>query len=297
MKKLLVFILVLSFQNAYSQNHEITGGIGYSYYFGDLNTKHSAQAVALVGDFMDVNNFKMSYSLGYRYNFKNRFSIGLNFYHLYISGYDSDNSDAADALPRKRRNLSFQSAVNEGFVDFRIEPFRTEKRWAKDKALLSPYLGAGIGLMSFNPKTFTSSGEEVELQPLGTEGQGLAGYGDKYSRLQPVVPISLGLKFIPKSRIFAISVDMNYNHTFTDYLDDVSTTYANPADFQNAYQISDPAKYALVTELSDRRPPEFVNSPDIRGNKDNNDYFFTGQIKFSYFIGSSSNVFYKCCDF
>lgn len=285
----------------YAQFQEINAGVGYAYYYGDLNvTKSSSSAFSLFSEGVNTKNFKMSYSLGYRYNFKNYFSVGLNFYHLYLCGYDSDNdatnNPADGAYQRRFRNLSFHTAVNEGFVDFRFEPLRTDKRWSKKSLHVSPYVGGGIGFFKFNPKTMYN-GQEIELQPLGTEGQGLAGYGQKYSLFQMVVPISAGVKITPSNRRYSISLDFNYNFTFTDYLDDVSTVYAKQSDFQAAYQTADPSKYALVSALADRSAAK--NAPgDKRGGSQNDDFFLTGQIKFSYYLSNTSkDSYYKCCSF
>lgn len=300
MKKTILLFLILTTNLSYGQFQEITGGVGFSYYFGDLNIRNTDNALALFGDFFDTKNFRMSYSLGYRYNFQNYLSLGLNYYHMYLSGYDSDNKatgPADGAFARKLRNLSFHTAVNEAFIDLRFEPFRTERKWDKNKVHISPYIGAGFGFFAFNPKSINKAGKEVELQPLGTEGQGIAGYGQKYSLMQLVVPVNLGIRVTPKSRKYSLSLDFNYNHTFTDYLDDVSTSYANPKDLSNAYQVANPSLYTLVKEMNDRRP--LANQqPDQRGNKNDNDFFMTGQIKFSYFIFNNSvNTYYKCCEF
>lgn len=301
MKKNLLIIFVISSLNGFSQFQELSGGVGFSYYYGDLNIYHSTRGVALVADFFDSKNMKMSYSLGYRYNLQNYLSVGLNFYHMYLSGYDSDNkaSGPSDgAYARKVRNLSFHSAVNEAFIDFRFEPLRTEKKWGKNKMHFSPYVGAGIGFFTFNPKAFNNVGKEIELQPLGTEGQGVAGYGSKYNLFQMVIPINAGIRITPKSRRYSISLDFNYNHTFTDYLDDVSTTYAKPIDIQNAYQTANPTLYNSFLEMSDRRSGIYYQTPDKRGNSKDNDFFMTGQVKFSYFLFNNSvNTYYKCCEF
>lgn len=300
MTKFLFFICVFTNLSAFSQFQELTGGAGFSYYYGDLNLKNSDNLASLMTDFFELENTKMSYSLGYRYNFYNYLSVGLNYYHLYLSGYDSDNkaSGPADgAFARKVRNLSFHTAVNEAFVDFRFEPLRTEKKWGKNKIHFSPYIGAGIGFFTFNPKAFNNAGKEVELQPLGTEGQGVAGYGSKYSLFQMVIPVNVGIRISPKSRHYSISLDFNYNHTFTDYLDDVSTTYANPVDMKNAYQ-TNPSLYNTFLEMSDRRPSGYYQTEDKRGNSKYNDFFMTGQVKFSYFIFNNSvKTHYKCCEF
>jgi len=300
MKKCLIIILTIVVNQLSSQIQEITGGIGFSVYHGDLSTSNASTVGGVVEDFFKSKNTKMSYSLAYRYNFPSYFSLGINYYHLYLSGYDSDNPKVGEneaGYGRLVRNLSFHTAVNELYIDARFEPLRTAKKWGKSKLHISPYLGTGIGLFSFNPKAFTKNGTEVELQPLGTEGQGLSGYAEKYSRLQVVIPVNIGVRVTPKSRLYSLSLDLSYNHTFTDYLDDVSTVYPNYLDYKNAYQIADPTKYSLVTELSDRGLIQHAVG-EQRGGSKYKDFFVTGQIKFSYYIfNKAAKTYYKCCDF
>jgi len=295
-KMALLFILIFTVCiEGFSQNFEISAGIGYAYYYGDLNTKNLGNSpVAFLGEGLNTKNFKLSLSMGARYCFPSIFSIGLNYYHMQLAGADSDNNatdPSSDAWGRQLRNLSFYTAINAGFLDLQLEPFRTKKKWNSGKLLISPYLGGGIGFFQFNPKTMLG-GMEVELQPLGTEGQGLPGYNQKYRLVEIMIPINAGLKVYFPSRKLAIALDFNYNHTFTDYIDDVSTVYPNPVDFQNAYQTTEPTKYNLVTALSDRGLVQHAVG-EQRGGQ-NYDFFLTGQLKFSYIIGNIGNRYYSC---
>jgi hypothetical protein len=61
----------------------------------------------------------------------------------------------------------------------------------------------------------------VDLQPLGTEGQGLDGYDDKYNQLIAAIPLGLGLRFWLGDRI-SLLIEGSTRLLFTDYLDDVS---------------------------------------------------------------------------
>lgn len=294
MRKSALLLLWIISGGLYSQSQELNLGLGFAYYYGDLNTSNLENSpLTLFGESLDMKNFKLSYSLAYRYNFKNRFSLGVNFYHLYLSGYDSDNlttSPSDVSYYRKIRNLSFHTAVNQCFVDLRVEPFRTEKKWLSKKMLLSPYVGAGIGFFQFNPKAIYN-GQEVELQPLGTEGQGLPGYASKYRLVELAIPVNMGLKVYFPSRRVALALDFAYNHTFTDYIDDVSTVYPDPVDFQTAYA-ADPVKYNLAIALAD---PGLIQHAvgEIRGHE-NKDFFLTGQLKFIFVIPNLSSNYYGC---
>jgi len=82
----------------------------------------------------------------------------------------------------------------------------------------------GAGVLKFDPRT-EYNGNTVKLQPLGTEGQGIDGYNEKYKLSTLALPIGGGVKFrISDSWIG--SIEMIGRATFTDYLDDVSTSYA-----------------------------------------------------------------------
>jgi hypothetical protein len=74
----------------------------------------------------------------------------------------------------------------------------------------------GVGLLYFNPKA-ELNGTWHALQPLQTEGV-------EYSRITPVIPFGLGVrfKFGPNMNI---AIEGGYRKIFTDYLDDVSTVY------------------------------------------------------------------------
>lgn len=298
MKKIIFLIAVVICFNVNAQFQEIVGGVGYANYLGDLNSKNT------IAQQINFNDFKLSLSLGYRYNFQKMFSIGLNFYHMNVAGYDSENTDVVGynaAFYRKNRNLSFHSIINQGFLDFRIEPFRTQKSWTSGKIHISPYFGAGVGFFKFNPKTMYN-GQEYELQPLGTEGQGLPGYQAPYNLFQIGIPLSFGIKITDKNRKFGVALDFTQTITFTDYIDDVSSYYVNPAVVNANY---DPAKAALVNALGNRNTfpagfTEVTYYDQKRGNSDYNDYFMTGQVKFSYYFqtgSGSSNAYYKCCGF
>jgi hypothetical protein len=298
-KNITVFILaILSCGIANAQNFEVSAGAGYSYYYGDLNTKNLGNSpLTFLGEGLNTKNFKLSLSLGARYYLPKIVSIGLSFYHMNLAGADSDNNTtdpASDAWGRQLRNLSFHTAVNAGFLDLQLEPFRNKKNWAKKKLLISPYLGGGIGFFQFNPKTMIGA-NEIELQPLGTEGQGLPGYSQKYRLVDVMIPVNAGLKLYFPSRKVSVALDFNYNHTFTDYIDDVSTVFPNPADFQSAYQVLEPAKYNLVKALSDRGLIQHAVG-EKRGSQ-NYDFFLTGQLKFGFIIGGVAGRYYECSSF
>jgi len=170
---------------------------------------------------------------------------------------------------------------------------RNDFRWNEDNWFISPYIGAGIGVFTFNPKTFYK-GQEVELQPLGTEGQGLPGGKAKYGLTQMNMPLTLGVKFYNPARTFSVALDATYRYTYTDYLDDVSSVYTDPSGF-GLYPVS---QAALANALHDRA---YENFPGVvygpgqqRGNTKDNDTYMSLQVKFSYYFLGGIRKVYNC---
>ncbi len=86
----------------------------------------------------------------------------------------------------------------------------------------------------------------VYLKPLSTEGEGLPGYPDRkpYSLTQLAIPFGGGVKFAITND-WHIGLEVGLRKLFTDYLDDVSSTYADPNDLLTA-------KGQLAVDLSYR---------------------------------------------
>ena len=55
----------------------------------------------------------------------------------------------------------------------------------------------------------------------------------KHSNYQVCIPLGAGVKFL-LTRHYSIGVECSYRKTFTDYLDDVSTTYFDPNAIRKA---------------------------------------------------------------
>ncbi|MFK7931995.1 MAG: DUF6089 family protein, partial [Saprospiraceae bacterium] len=123
-----------------------------------------------------------------RYNVNDFVAARINLAYAKISG-DDENIDTAI----RERNLNFESTILEGglIAEFNIlgyQPYALQR-------VFSPYIFAGIVGYRFNPRT-EFGGEMVDLQPLGTEGQGLEAYPDRdfYKLIQHAVPLGGGVK-------------------------------------------------------------------------------------------------------
>lgn len=154
-------------------------------------------------------------------------------------------------------------------------PFRPHKR----QGAVAAYLGAGVAVFSFNPMTKYNN-EWIALQPLGTEGQGQAGYKAPYALVQAAIPVQVGFKYAISKHLH-LSLECVYHFTFTDYLDDVSGLYVDPAILEQ--------NNTLSPQLANRTP-EYTGFPadhltgTRRGNANNNDTYWTILLRLSVAI-------------
>lgn len=211
MKKLLLSFLVLIFSlSAKSQTHEIGPFLGMSYYMGDLvNTRMFSTP-------------GYNFGVNYRYNMNSRFAIKFAVHYGQISGDSKYNKKSL-----QYKNLSFHSSL----LDFEggLEINFLEYMPGSTKHRFTPYIFGGLAVFRFNPKAYYQ-GEEYELQGLGTEGQGLTAYPDMqaYKLTSFAIPFGFGFKFNISKRV-SLGLEWGMRKTFTDYLDDVSTRYPDPA--------------------------------------------------------------------
>lgn len=201
-----------------AQRSEIGFGVGGSFYMGDINPKKIFYKTQWAG------------SLFYRYNINTRMALRFGLSYGRIMGADSDFGNL--------RNLNFRNDLWEVSALWEVNflDFFTGSRQHR----LAPYLVLGAGMAMSDPygaypDAETGSSRWVALRPLRTEGQGVEGYDLKpYSRFQFVVPMGLGLKF-SVFRFMSIGVEWTMRLAFTDYLDDVGGTYANPGILGSQY--------------------------------------------------------------
>lgn len=156
---------------------------------------------------------------------------------------------------RNNRNLHFRSPVVEITAQLQYFPFkekishlyRIRGTRGKKTSFLSPYVSTGISAFYFNPKAKYTDGRWYALQPLGTEGQGLAGGPARYKRFQIGIPLGIGLNYA-MNKVWSIGIEFSGRITFTDYIDDVSTVYYDNTTILNnsgavAAYFADPSKH------------------------------------------------------
>jgi hypothetical protein len=249
-------LLCVSKNNA--QYSDIGIGIGLATYWGDLN-----------GPSFTKNLFKNSgpglqvhgrYMLGHRLGLRGSFIYGT------FKGNDANSS----LEWQKQRNLSFKSSIMELAVmgELYILPFNT----TPGSRMFAPYLTAGVAAFWFDPSAIYQ-GNEIRLQPLGTEGQGLPGRPDKYKLNALSIPFGVGAKFI-LTETLNIGFEVVIRRSFTDYIDDVSTVYINYDEHSEARGSSLPANLAnRMNEYLGQTAPVQVPTGSQRGGAKVDDYY------------------------
>jgi hypothetical protein len=225
------------------------------------------------------------------------FRVAIN--HGTLDGYDNVIKDkGGDERFRKDRNLQFRSSLLEAYAALEISPTVFLERYDGLKGKIRPYGVIGIGAFHFNPKgqyyAPDGSSKWVALQPLRLEGQGFAEYPDRkpYSLTQMEIPMGFGFKYYLKENMY-VGLEILHRQTFTDYVDDVSTTYIDNNLFS---QYLTPQQAAMANQLYYRQ--DFVPSNPVqtrtptdpqRGDATQNDAFFSTIIRLGWRLNHMSS--------
>jgi hypothetical protein len=229
MKKVIVILLILvsGFSLKAQRHHEIGLFLGVDYYMGDLSPSN----------FFGMPGY--NFGLFYRYAANPRIAVRLAGHYGYLQGDSKLNSPNL-----QYKNLSFHSTLID--IEMGLEINFLEYVAGSSDHRFTPFIFGGISVFHFNPKTYYM-GQEYELQPLGTEGQGLTAYPERkpYSLTSWSIPFGLGIKWSISPRV-SIGLEWGLRKTFTDYLDDVSDRYPDP-------ELLSAEKSPLAAALSNRQ--------------------------------------------
>lgn len=298
-----VYLLILLSIPCFSQSisfkngkYEVGLGLGPSFFLGDLGGSYGT-GKAFIKD-LDLPMTKMAKGvfinvypaewLGFR--------MAVNF--SFLEGSDDEvNLTGGREYSRWRRNQYFQSNITEGYLGMEFYPTVLFERYDGLKGKLRPYGITGIGAFHFNPKGYyfpdpnnKDVKQLVELKPLRLEGQGMTEYPDRkeYKLTQLEIPMGAGVKFYINEQVY-FGIEVLHRKTFTDYIDDVSTKYIDPANFQKYLK---PADVPVATQMFNREPFRNVSRPIIgkqRGDSKEMDSYFSTLIRFGWRINGSNS--------
>ena len=269
MKKLiLVGLLIPSLLQAQRWHLNLYGG--FSNYSGDLQNKMFT---------LDQSYF--SFGAGAQYDLTPKFSLLANAVYGHVGASDFYNKPSLQS-----RNLSFQTQIYEGSVLAEYNFLDITKN------RFTPYIFAGVGAFYFNPYTYDSTGHQVYLHPLSTEGEGLAQYPNRkpYNLFQVAIPFGGGVK-LRVSNDVVIAYEINFRKLFTDYLDDVSTSYVDQA---NLLAARGPKAVELAYRSGEVKGgnPTYPVDGTKRGGSDAKDWYYTSGIRISIAINNRRDPYY-----
>jgi len=181
------------------------------------------------------------------------------------------------------RNLAFETHLTEFSAVGEYYFFNL------DEQKFSPYVFGGLAVFHFNPYAYNGTTDKIFLKPLSTEGEGLSGYPDRkpYALTQLALPFGAGVKYAFNDRV-RLGLELGIRKLFTDYLDDVSSHYVDPADLLAA-------RGQLAVDMSyrgDELPGGNQNYPakgaQRGGVKHKDSYYFLG-LHLTYRLGTGEN--------
>lgn len=242
---LVVVILLVSLTASFAQKGwEVGGWLGTSLYYGDLNNKVNFNSPGLAGGVLGKWNFNTRVALRGSFNFGR------------ISANDADSDNNFN----KNRNLSFKSNIYDITAGLEFN-FLEHIRGSKFETY-TPFVFVGLSAFKFNPRAELDD-VTYDLQELGTEGQDI---GEEYFLISAGVTLGAGFKWDVSSDV-TFAAEFTTRRLFTDYIDDVSTTYPDKATLE---AIRGP----IAVALSDRSLVDGIGIEGRqRGNSSDNDRY------------------------
>ena len=246
-----IFLLFFA-SSSFSQPKTLEIGLagGGTYYIGDLNPA------------IPFNQSQFAYGALARLNLNYRWSVKFS----YTRGKIKGNDLKTEAI--QGRELNFKTKVNDYSLvaEFNFWEYFTGSK----RNYMSPFLFAGVTYFTF--KTADLNG--VFLQPQGTEGQNI-GFDDRspYKQFGVAIPFGIGFKYSIGQRI-GLALEWGMRKTFTDYLDDVSTSY-----YFDATSVNSPDEAQLLSD-----PTMTHDAYMQRGNEKTNDWYSFAGLTVTYKI-------------
>jgi hypothetical protein len=255
-------LLCLNSAVVYGQRVELGVNLGAANYVGDVAPSMVAAETHPAFGFFG------------RYTISSSFAFTGSMQFTKISGSDQ-NFDF-----NKPRNISFRTNMSEysGVLEFNFFKYG---KGILDKKFTS-YVFLGLGVVNYTPQGLYNN-EWIDLRPLKTEGK-------NYKGSSTIIPFGIGIKW-RLNKFFALESNFGFRKTYTDYLDDVSTTYVDNAA-QEATRGVIAAHFADPSADLNNGAPQF-EANHRRGNADFNDWYVIFNVSLSYRIFANQ----KCARF
>lgn len=264
------------------QHHkkELIIGLGASQFLGDLGGRDQIGTDYSLAD-LEFALTQPAAQIGFRYRFHKNFATRSTLNVGLVKGDDKLTQE----IYRRNRNLNFRSIIVElgQYLEINLITHETVGKRNNIRGIKGAkrhneilYVFAGISGFYFNPQG-QYNGTWHNLQPMGTEGQGLGDQPPRYSKFSFAIPFGIGFKWGIGSKL-RMALEFSYHKTFTDYIDDVSTYYYDNAAI--AAQRGPIAAHFADPSAGDN--PNWTTAGEIRGDPENNDAYFFATLQIIY---------------
>ena len=262
-------ILIVATATLHAQNLHITLFGGFSNYQGDMQDKK-----------FTLQESHPAAGIGVRYEITDQLSARANVTFGTVSADDKRSTN----INILERNLNFTTNITDIHLGLEYDLISIYEH------RVVPYIFGGVSVFTFNPYTHDTSGQKVYLQPLGTEGQGFYNGRKKYNLTQLAIPLGGGVKFAVSDN-FTVGLEVGFRKLFTDYIDDLSMSYAD----QNQLLANNGPKAVELAFRGDelhtglKYPP--INT--IRGNPKSKDWYYFSGITLAFRIVTGDEKYYS----
>lgn len=266
---------------------EVHFGAGPSNFLGELGGADQIGTNYLKD--LELSQTRLSLAAGLRYKLNPMFALNTKFTYGKLSGDDNLTKE----FFRNYRNLNFKTNIYELSTNMEVAFIREQvgHRYKLHGVRgqrgfeMSAYGFLGVGVFYFDPKG-ENNGSWVKLHDLGTEGQGIAGTRDKYSKVQLCIPVGIGLKY-SFDRRWGIGLEYGIRKTFTDYIDDASKTYYD----NNTILAEHGALAAAMADKSTQEFPYITAAGQQRGDPRDHDSYMFAIISINYKLRTGRSAF------
>jgi len=270
--------------------------IGGANYLGEMGGKDQPRR-DFVWD-MKLSQTRWAIGVFARRKINRLISINSGFMYLRVQGADELTESYR---PRRGRNLNFRNDLIEWYLRPEFTIFQDNDMGGRGRYKLDFRLFGYVGIAAFyyNPKgQINREGDFHALRPLTTELV-------DYSSIGVAIPAGIGMHFTQKRR-HRYGFDLGWRTTFTDYIDDVSTVYEDPALMPGgvgglADQLADQSSYAYAADPTLPAPENYgwwgdtpgpsKKPKNIRGDPTHNDSYLTMTFTYSYVLRGQSNFY------
>lgn len=226
---------------------------------------------------------------------------------IHIAGSDKNTQYA----PRRGRNLHFRNRMVELSLRMERDFFQAPLKWGRQRRAMITIRGfVGVARLNHNPQAQLDTGNVMyaefssqfgfnperwyDLAPLQTEGVA-------YETSITTIPFGLMAVIVGPGRRgindFYLSAELGVRWTNSDYLDDISSFYVNPAQLEGiGAALSSQANQTVLDEAGPDAGSMSAHSfiedvPVIRGNPSNDDWYGTLMVSFGKVIQPRGNTF------